>query len=405
MTVAEMAALLNSLVTRHPEAISFATGRPADSGLPVEGIERWIDVYVQTECRARDTTVSAVRRSLGQYANTRGSIRTHLARYLAVDGPGHVPPDAVLVSNGGQEAIALCLAALVGRDKVCLAGDPVYFGLIGVAETFGFALDTVPNDDHFIDHLEARVARADAPPVGLVYAIPDFDNPTGRVMPEADRRRLVDLAETYGFHIFEDAVYRRFRYEGATVPTLKSMDRTGRVIYVESFAKTVMPGLRVAAVVAEGPHPDGGALMPRLVSVKSALSVTTAPLVQAVLAGLLIETAYRLDRVVAPRRAHLKRNRDRLVAALDRFFPTDEGGRAWPVPAGGFYMCFDPGTQMSPEDTVRCTEDAGVIVAPLTMFSPEGRWRHQVRLAFSTMTEDEVETGIARWAGYLRARG
>lgn len=400
MTVAEMAALLNSLVSRYPEAISFATGRPADDGLPVDGIERWIDLYVQAECRARGATAQTVRRSLGQYANNRGSIRGHLARYLERAGLGPCPIDSVLVSNGGQEAIVLCLAALVGRDKVCLAGDPVYFGLIGAAQSFGFALETVPNDAHFVDHLEARVTRSDAPPVGLVYATPDFDNPTGQVMSEVDRRRLVDLAETHGFHIFEDAVYRRFRYEGAALPTLKALDRSGRVIHVESFAKTVMPGLRVAAIVADGPHPDGGALMQRLAGVKSALSVTTAPLAQAVLAGFLIDHEYRLDGVVAPRRAQLKRNRDRLVAALDRHVPaaaaTDRCRTAWPVPAGGFYLCFDPGASMTIEDTVRCTEETGVIVPPLTMFSPDGRWPNQVRQAFSSMTDDEVEAGIAR---------
>ncbi len=396
--------LLNRLITEHSNAINFATGRPRDADLPADGMTRWLDLYVSQEARRGNGNDTAVRRTLGQYAANAGLIRDHLARYFSRADLGDVDPETVLVSNGGQEAIVLCLSVLVGRDKVCLSGDPVYFGLIGAAQSFGFGLETVPHDERFLDHVEERLARSGEPRVGMIYAIPDYDNPTGRLMSARDRQRLVALADRYDTHVFEDAVYRRYRFDGDPVPVLKAFDRMGRVIHVESFSKTVMPGLRIAAMIANGRLSDGTSLMARLTGVKSALSVTTSPVVQAILAGLLHETDDNLDPFVAPRVDHLKRNRDRLVQALAQAFP-NRTQSVWPVPGGGFYLCFDPGVPFTFDDTLRCAEQVNVIVPPLALFSLQGGWENHVRLAFSNMDEAAIDRGIDLWARYLRQRG
>lgn len=402
--IAGSGSLLNRLITEHPDAINFATGRPRDADLPADGMARWLELYVSHEAGRHNGRDASVRRTLGQYAHNAGLIRGALARYFCRAGLGDVEPEAVLVSNGGQEAIVLCLSALVGRDKVCLTGDPVYFGLIGAARSFGFGLETVPHDERFLDRVEERLARPGEPRIGMIYAIPDYDNPTGRLMSAGDRERLVALAERYDVHVFEDAVYRRYRYDGEPIPALKMFDRMGRVIHVESFSKTVMPGLRIAAVIADGQLSDGSALMTRLTTVKSALSVTTSPVVQAIIAGLLLETDNNLDRFVAPRVDGLRRNRDHLVQALARTFAhrTDS---PWPVPGGGFYLCFDPGVPFTFDDTVRCAEQFNVIIPPLALFSLCGGWDNHVRLAFSNMDETAIGQGIDLWARYLRQRG
>ncbi|MGB0696625.1 MAG: PLP-dependent aminotransferase family protein [Rhodospirillaceae bacterium] len=395
--------LLNRLVTNHPEAINFATGRPRDGDLPAEGMTRWLELCIADLAKQEGKAEAEIRRTLGQYAHNAGLLRAPLADYFAATGLGPVDPASLLISNGSQEAIVLCLAALVGRDKVCLSADPVYFGLIGAADNFGFALETVPHDDQFVDRLEQRLAQSDAPSVGLIYTIPDYDNPTGRLMSTRDRERLVDLAERYDLHLLEDAVYRRYCFDGAPLPTLKSLDRSGRVIHVESFSKTVLPGLRLAVMIAEGSLSDGTPLIARLTQVKSALSVTTTPLVQAILVGLLLDCDHDLDGFVAPRVAQVRRNRDRLVQALARAFPGSNNG-VWPIPQGGFFLCADPNQSFTPEDTIALAEQAGVIIPPLSLFSPSGAWPNHVRLAFSAADEDAIDAGIACWAAYLGQR-
>jgi (S)-3,5-dihydroxyphenylglycine transaminase len=305
-----------------------------------------------------------------------------------------------MLTNGAQEAIVICLAGLVGRDQVVLAADPTYVGLTGPAEAFGFTVETIADDAHFVDRVEERIRTGVSRPIRAVYTVADFANPTGRVMTLAERQQLVALAAKHEFYVIEDAAYRRYRYSGEHLPTLCSLDRHGRVIYIESFAKTFLPGIRLAVMMA-GAAENGSTLAQRLSWIKSYVSVASSPITQAILGGFLLEQEYRLSTWVEPRRLRVQQNRNAMLQALRTQAEHTSLDLAWSEPEGGFFLRavvpFDFGTQ----EFLRCASDSGVVVMPMNFFSPAQSFPREIRLAFSNSTPAQIETGIARLASFF----
>lgn len=386
--------LLNDVASRFPQAISFAAGRPPDDFVALPHLETTLE-----NCLAGCPGLT--RSMLGQYSVTSGLILEILSEYLHRDGPGHFSPRNLLVTNGAQEAILISLAALVGRSQVVIATDPTYVGLTGPAEIFGYNVETLPDDEHFVDRVQERALRP--PSIGLVYVIPDFANPTGHVMTIADRQRLVALADQYSFRILEDVAYRRYRYLGEPFPTLKSLDSSGRVIYVESFAKTVLPGLRTAVMIVDGCTEEGTPLYDRLTAIKSYISVTTSPIAQALLAGILVQSNCQLRDAIEPRRAHVGTNRLKILRAIEQCFGS-EPGFAWTRPSGGFFLTIETPRAFSSEDLIACAERAGVIALPMNLFSLTGSRPNQLRLAFSNVSPRKIDPGIEALYCYLTGR-
>lgn len=390
-SVANTMRLLNDVASRFPQAISFAAGRPPDDFVLLPNLETTLEACF-------DVCPSLTRTIVSQYSSTNGIVLDTLAKYLRLQGLGHFSPENLLVTNGAQEAILIALTTLLRQDRIVVAVDPTYVGLTGVAESFGFALETFPDDDHFVDRVLERASCT--PRIGLVYVVPDFANPTGRVMTLAERQQLVEMAEQYDFHILEDAAYRYYRYSGEPLPTLKALDSGGRVVYVESFAKTILPGLRAAVMVAEGNGKDGAPLVERFSAVKSYISVTNSPVTQALLAGILIKSDYRLTEMLAPRRAHIAANLRTMLQAIERWFGNSPDF-FWSEPTGGFFLTIHTPRVFSSDDLIACAAQAGVIALPMNLFSATESYPNQVRLAFSNVAPQRIASGIEAFYRYL----
>ena len=401
--IADTMNLLNEATRRYPGAISFLAGRPPQQSVDAAPALGWLRQYMD---HAGDDTAARQARwsELGQYSDTNGVVLDYVARYLRKAGFVTAVPASCLISNGAQEAMAICLSGLVGRDKVAFAPDPCYVGFAGAADALGVALETALDDEHFLDKLQARLC-ASGRPVGCVYVIPDFANPSTRVMSLAERQRLLALAEQYDFFIVEDAAYRQYRYEGTDLPSIKQLDRQGRVVYIESFAKSVLPGLRLAVLLADHQDARGVPLAQRLSSIKSYLSVATSPITQGMLAGLLLQEDFSLQRWLLPRRQQLAANRDALVAALTRYFgPAGAHGIDWNVPTGGFFLALSLPFAFGQAEFEQCMSQHQVLVMPMQAFSTAGHHCDRIRLAFSNVDPAMIEQGVARLAEFILKR-
>src|SRR5436190_16978132 len=139
---------LNEVVAEFPSAISFAPGRPLDSLLGVEGHLDALRVYVEAAARAGDGDPATVWRDLGQYSRTIGMITEAVAAHLRLDEGIDVAPDAIIVTVGAQEAMAIVLAGLFdAREDILLASDPAYIGITGLARLLGIHVVPVPAAD------------------------------------------------------------------------------------------------------------------------------------------------------------------------------------------------------------------------------------------------------------------
>lgn len=423
---------LNEVVGRYPEAISFAPGRPWEELFDVEqalgGIGRWVD----HRAAAGDGSRQEVYGALGQYGRTNGILGEAIARHLEADEGIVVAPRSVMVTCGCQEAMAVLLMGLFepGRD-VLLVSDPTYIGITGLARVLGVGVEPVPCGDDGLDPeavaAAARRVRVAGQWPRAIYDIPDFNNPLGTSLPLAARQRLLEVAEEEDLLVFEDNPYRMFAYDRPARPTLKALDPYGRVIYLGSFSKTLFPSLRLGYLVAdqvpagaaEDAGADGGAaptLAEALSPVKSLVTVNTPAPMQAAAGGILVDESYSLARLVGEKIPFYRRNRDHMVAALERCFG-ERGLRdrvRWNVPGGGFFLTLDlpfafdeaavAAAARGGESGADGARTGGVIVCPMSFFALSPGRERQVRLSFSYVSPQEIDLGVARLADFVARR-
>jgi (S)-3,5-dihydroxyphenylglycine transaminase len=409
---ASVMTFLNEVVQAHPTAISFAPGRPAEQFFDIEGALASISHYVDYAARRTGASRTDVLRGLGQYVHTSGVIRELLQRYLATDENIHVAEDAIVVTNGAQEAMVIVLLTLFDpAHDVLLVADPSYIGITGAAALLGIEVHPICHGDNAIDFdaLSAAIhqVRATGKRARALYDIPDFHNPRGTVMTLAARHRLLEIAHQEGLVLIEDNPYGILAYDDPPLPTLKALDRERNVVYIGTFSKSLFPGLRLGYVVADQPLASARSrvLAHELSKVKSLTTVNTSPLVQAIVGGILLQHEFSLIELNREKLQLYKRNRDRMLACLARRFGEDEQLApvvTWNAPRGGLFITV---TLPFMVDDVRlriCARDYGVIFCPMMSFSLTNGHEQQIRLSFSYVTDEQIERGIESLWRFVR---
>jgi (S)-3,5-dihydroxyphenylglycine transaminase len=402
---------LNEIALRHPDAVSFAAGRPYDEFFSTDLVHHYLDTYVAHLTRQCDGDEVRVRRTLLQYGRTKGIIHDLIGRMLLVDEGIDVDPESIVVTVGAQEAIYLVLRALRRTaDDVALYVRPAYVGFTGAAQLADMRALPVPSTPEGIDLAELRAsiraARASGARPRVLYLNTDFANPTGLSLSLAARRELLAIAEDEQILLIEDNPYSLFTDDQERVPTLKALDTAGRVIYVGSFAKTVFPGARVGFAVADQPVAVGAhieSLADQLAKLKSVLTVNTAPIGQAVVAGKLLDHGYSI-RAANKREVDACRRNLRMVRAeLAEAFPAGRTpGVTWNDPGGGFFIVLDVPFVAGDEELERSARDHGVLWTPIHHFYGDGRARPRIRLSFSHLDPAEITEGMKRLTGFVK---
>jgi (S)-3,5-dihydroxyphenylglycine transaminase len=408
----EVMNFLNEVVHRYPQAVSFAPGRPAERHFDVEHSLAQAPRFVAHRAAQTGWSPLAVWNDLGQYNKTNGIINELVARQLELDEGIRVAPGAIMITHGCQEAMTVLLMGLFepGRD-VLLVSDPTYIGITGLADILGIGMVPIPTGEDGLEARDVAAAIAEVRRAGkrprAVYDIPDFNNPLGTQMPPAARRALLDVLRAEEVLLFEDNPYGMFSYDGDPLPTLKALDQHRTVVYLGSFAKTLYPGLRAGYLIADqdvvGQDGRRTSLAAELSKVKSLTTVTTAPVVQAVVGALLLENGGSLRHLVREKLPFYRANRDRMLACLERELGGVDGVR-WNRPAGGFFLTVSLPFGFDDEALTLCARDFGVIVCPMSFFALSPGRERQVRLSFSYVTEEQIDEGIGRFARFVRRR-
>ncbi|WP_405021017.1 PLP-dependent aminotransferase family protein [Kitasatospora sp. NBC_00070] len=401
---------LNEITGRHPEAISFAPGRPYEGFFETDRVAEYLDAYLE-HLRERGLTEDQVRSTLFQYGPTKGIVAELIARTLANDEGLTVAPPALVVTVGAQEGMLLVLRALCAdRDDVLLVSSPCYVGVTGAARLLDISTVPVPEGDPAAVAAVARALVAEGRRPRALYVVPDFANPSGVSLPTAVRKELLATARAEGLLVIEDNPYGFFTRTGRTRPTLKALDRHRVVVHLGSFAKTCFPGARLGYVLAdqEVVAPDGTVtlLADQLAKLKSMTTVNTPALSQAVIGGLLIRHDFRLRAANAAAVAHYAAGLTTLLAELEQHFPAAERARlgvGWNQPEGGYFTVLTVPFRADAAAMRRCAEQYGVLWTPMADFYPAGGGEQLLRLSSSSLTTDQIGDGIKRLAEFIRS--
>jgi 2-aminoadipate transaminase len=355
-----------------PNVISFAGGSPNPETFPAE---RFAVIADRVLRERRNVSL--------QYGPTRGLPR--LCEFVAALSKAKT--DEVILTTGSQQALDLIAHTLLDPGDVVAVELPTYIG--GTSSFYGRSavmVGVAQDDDGIVPESLADVAKRKRPK--LLYTIPNFQNPSGRLMSQQRREQVLEIAKQHDFLIVEDDPYGELVYvEDADTTPIKSRDREGRVLYLGTFSKVLAPGVRCGWMV--GPK----SLIDRVEIAKQAADLCSGMLDQSIIdeycnAG---ELPAQIERV----RAFYRGKRAVMLDALERHF----SGRAkWTAARGGLFTFM---TLNDAVDTTTRVEKAvanGVTYVPGSPFFVDGSGQNTLRLTFAKETDDRLREGVRRLA-------
>ena len=332
-----------------------------------------------------------------------GPLREEIALMLVARGIACEPED-VLVTSGAQQALGLLAQTLVDPGDAVAVEQPGYFGAVEAFRAVGARIAPISVDAHGLrsDELARRLAVPFAaaggqPQIKLVYTTPSAQAPTGVQLSGPRREALLELSERHNVPVIEDDYDSELRYESPPLPTLKTLDRSGNVVYLGTFSKALFPGLRVGYVVGDR------ALLSRLVRLRWSSDFGSDALAQAAVADLLASGA--LDRHVRRMRRTSGRRLGAMVDALCRHFPPSDDGSldspTWRRPQGGHHVWLRLPKTVDPDALALRAAARGIAYVRGESFSCDAerqRYRDCLALAFVNQTPEQIDEGVAELA-------
>ena len=353
-----------------PPDISFARGAPSLDIVPVDELRA-------AAARALESDPAG--------AFSYGTSAGYLPLRDWIAERHEVEPEQVIVTNGSMQADAFLFELLVEAGDLAIVEAPTYDRTLLALRNMGADLLALPLEPDGVDvEALARALEAGAQPK-LAHLIPNFHNPGGATLSLDKRRRLLDLAETYGFTLFEDDPYVELRFEGEQLPTMLSLDSADRVVYASSFSKTVCPGIRVGYLA--GP----AEVILEIKTLATNTYISPSMVSQAIVAEFCRSGA--LERSVDVVKGALRERRDATCAALERHLPE----AAFTIPEGGYFLWVDLPEGSDVDALAAAAGERGVVFVKGSDFLLEGG-ENSLRLAYSGVTPEQIEDGVARLA-------
>jgi 2-aminoadipate transaminase len=361
-------------LAKDPNIIGFGGGNPSPESFPVEDIAR-----IAADVLAKDP-ISVLQYGLSEgYGPLRETMKEHLT------GQGiDFSENELYIVSGGQQAADLVTKVLVNDGDVVLTEEPAFIGCLNTFRSYGARLAGIPMEPDGMNIEKLEQALSTHKKARLLYTIPNFQNPTGFTTSAAKRKRIYELAQKYDVMIFEDNPYGELRFAGDSVPSIKTLDTDGRVIYAGSFSKVMAPAFRLGMIVFNK------ALSARMSVAKQCTDVHSTVLFQHICWKYMTDCDY------AGHIAHIcglyRRKADLMLGAMEKHF---HSGVHFNRPQGGlFVMAFLPeGTDSYPfvaEGIAR-----GVACVPGVAFVvDQSKPNNGFRLNYSTPSDEQIQRGV-----------
>ncbi len=366
------------------DTISFAAGNPALESFPVEDLARF----------AADIFAHSANTAL-QYGVTDGydPLRREVAkRQKEVFGigksmdAGDAFNDTTIIVSGGQQGIELACKVFCNEGDTVICENPTFIGGLNSFRSCGMKTVGVPLSDDGIDTDALEETIKATPSAKLLYLIPTFQNPAGITTSYEKRVKIYEIAKKYGIMILEDNPYGELRFAGEEIPTIKSMDTEGLVIYCSSFSKILSAGMRVGFVVA----PEEVAA--KMVVAKQSEDVHTNLFFQMLCHKFMTECD--LDAHIEKIRTIYRRKCNLMLDCLDRELPA---AVKFTRPEGGLFIWVTLPDDVDAMAFLKAAMAEKLMIVPGSTFNCDVTAPSQAfRLNYSTPSDEQIVEGVAR---------
>ncbi len=351
----------------HPDVIDFSSGFPRNFGL--EHLQKIAK-------RAMTKSIDG----LFSYDFPQGQIvlRQLIAQILVQQGL-EVSPEEIIITNGSEQALSLTMQYYIQPGDWVIVETPTYHGALGILENLGAKVIGIPMTVEGMN-LELLEVYLKSHRPKLIYTISTLHNPTGITTSQTHRQNLLALAQQYECRILEDNAYEGLNFEPVPAP-IKALDINDLVIYISTFSKTLMPGLRVGYMVVTGEDNR------HLIKQKTLHDMHVSTVSQAIVSEFLTSGHYRrhLNRL---RTSNLQ-SRNSMLQALELYFPESI---TWTIPKGGLFLWTHLPDNLPIQEICREALSYNILVANGAAFFPGGGYP-AMRLNFC-QTPENIEQGI-----------
>ncbi|MBN1319494.1 MAG: PLP-dependent aminotransferase family protein [Thermoleophilia bacterium] len=367
-------------VTLDPTVISFAGGLPNRELFPVEAIKAAACAVLDTE--GRDVL---------QYGSSEGhpGLREYIAQRYREKAGLDVPVDDILITSGSQQGLDLLGKVLLNDGDPLVIEEPGYLGAIQALSLYRPRFLPVPLLPDGLDPDGLRAALAHDRP-RFLYAVPNFQNPSGISYSEENRREVAEILSGTGVFLIEDDPYGELRFTGADKPSFKSL-LPENTILLGTFSKTLVPGFRLGWIVAPP------ALMQKLITAKQATDLHTTHFTQSIVCRYVHDNDpdehIRLIRDVYGRQCRAMQD------SIRRHFPPEV---THTQPEGGMFLWAELPHNMAAVDLFERAVQDKVVFVPGDPFYVRGDRHSTMRLNFSCSDVDTIEVGIERLGRAIR---
>ena len=371
------------IIAQKPETISFATGSPSSEAIPVR------EVHEISEYIFANQAVESLQYSVTEgYAPLRAKTKERLRDVFGIGRSF----DDVIITTGGQQGLEITPKVLCNPGDTVLMESPTFVSGINAFKSHGAHVVGIEMDEEGIDADKLEQAILHEKNVRLLYVIPTFQNPSGKTMSLARRKAVYELCVKYGIIILEDNPYGELRFRGEDLPTIKSMDDAGIVVYNGTYSKIISAGMRIGFICAPQP------IMQRLIVAKQVGDCHTNIFFQIVTERFL--SHYDVDAHIERIRGIYRDKCDLMLGLMDETF---DPRAVYTRPEGGLFLwCTLPdGCDTMP--LARLAVERGVAFVPGCSFMADDTLPcPSFRLNYSTPSSDDIRRGIPILADVIR---
>lgn len=355
-----------------PGTVAFGSAFPAAQHFPLAKLAR---------AMAHNARHFVAHTMLDDLSTGHSGLRRHIARRYLADGLA-LHADDLVITNGALEALNLCLSTVTRPGGTVVVESPSFYGALQALERLGLNVIEVPTHPRDGIDLQALQAAITQHQPQAIWLMPNFHNPLGCLMPEANKRLLVDLITRHRIPLIEDDVYGELYFAPRRPLPAKAYDREGWVLHCSSFSKCLAPGWRIGWVAA-------GRFAQAVARQKLTTSISTNAPSQAALAQYLEGVGY--DKHLRQLRHTLATQRDCMTQAIAQHFPA--GTRAT-RPEGGYFMWIELPEGCDALALHQQALAAGISVAPGPVFSASRAFGRCLRLNYGLLWDARTEQAL-----------
>ena len=363
-----------------PGVISFAGGLPNPVSFPQEALlnsmERIVDTYGS---------------QVFQYSITAGlpELRQYIAdRYHRIFGL-NLTIDNIIITTGSQQALDLIGKVLLDKGDGVIVERPTYLAAIQAFSMQQPTFYPVALTEEGMD--PEGLADALQNPVKFVYAIPDFQNPTGLTYSAGNRERIYEILKKYEIVLIEDDPYGELRFEGERLPYIGA-GKLPNSILLGTFSKTVTPGMRIGFLISENKE-----LLKHIAVAKEASDLRTSIFAQYVIWDYLKNND--LDLHIAKITELYRKQAHAMTQAMDRYFPSTV---KYTRPRGGMFLWVTLPEGVSAMPLFPRALEKKVAFVPGDPFYTDAKNANTMRLNYTNADAETIEEGIRRLGDLLR---